>query len=181
MTENTDALNELQADVANESSVVDAAVVLIQGLGNRLTNILASSNGDDLVTQIQNLRDEVNAKSTALAQAVAEGTAAENDSSNFPTESTNSTTSAQSTETTSSDTSATESSSDTSDSSDNTTTSNSTLGADTSETVAGSEATPAPDTSVDSGEPVTPAEDGTADTAPPATSFESNNGSSPTE
>jgi hypothetical protein len=94
--------------VQNESSVVDSAIVLINGLANRLTDILSQSAGtEDLTTQIQALRDEINQRAVALGQAVAAGTAAENDSSNFPSDTSGAgTTSGESTGTTSSDTSA---------------------------------------------------------------------------
>jgi hypothetical protein len=77
MTANKDALDGLQSDLQNESSAVDSAVVLINGLANRLTEILSqNSSPEDLTAEIQALRDQVN--------ALAAGTAAENDSSNFP-------------------------------------------------------------------------------------------------
>lgn len=149
MTANADALNALHSDVQNESSVVDSAIVLINGLANRLTDILSQSAGtEDLTSQIQALRDEINNRSVALGQAVAAGSAAENDSSSFPTVSPPATTNDQSTETTSSDTSAGDTT--------------------VSDSSSGSDATPAPDTSVDAGVPASPAGDGTADVAPPS-------------
>jgi hypothetical protein len=66
MTQNADALNLLAGDVQNESSVVDSAIVLINGLANRLTDILSQSAGtEDLTTQIQALRDEINQRAVS--------------------------------------------------------------------------------------------------------------------
>jgi hypothetical protein len=176
MTANADALNSLASDVQNESSVVDSAIVLINGFANRLTDILSQhSSPEDLTTQIQALRDEINGRAVALGQAVAAGTAAENDSSNFPADTGGSVTgSSPSTGETSSDISAgstTESASSqptSSDSVSSSDTSDSETSGEASSSLSGSDATPAPDTSAESGQPQSPAGDGTADVADPS-------------
>lgn len=157
MTENADALNSLTGDVHNESSVVDSAIVLITGLANRLTAALASATSpEDLTSQIQALRDEINARSEALAHAVAAGTASENDSSNFPAVNPPATTN----DTGSGDVS--------SPPSDSTTSDQSTAGTSSDTSSQSGDATPA---SSDVGSDVSaPSGDGTADVNPPSDS-----------
>jgi hypothetical protein len=50
---NREALDALKADVAANHSAVESAIVLINGLVNRLTDALASASGEDLVAEIQ--------------------------------------------------------------------------------------------------------------------------------
>lgn len=169
MTANRDALDGLQQDVHTESSAVDAAVVLINGLANRLTDILNQSSGEDLTAEIQALRDEVAQRAVALGQAVAAGTAAENDSSNFPTGSVASSTGS----TTDSSGSSQPSGSDTASSSGTSDSGNSSGSvsptSDTSSTDANAGSTTPVDTTnaADSTTPVSPAGDGSADVAVP--------------
>jgi hypothetical protein len=81
---NKEALDELKADVQQGNSVVESAVVLIQGLSNRLAAALASATGDDLVAEIQEIRDTLDGEATTLANAVASNTPSEGDSADFP-------------------------------------------------------------------------------------------------
>jgi hypothetical protein len=81
---NKEALDELKAEVQQGNSVVESAVVLIQGLSNRLAAALASATGDDLVAEIQEIRDTLDGEATTLANAVASNTPSEGDSADFP-------------------------------------------------------------------------------------------------
>jgi hypothetical protein len=81
---NKEALDELKAEVQQGNSVVESAVVLIQGLSNRLAVALASATGDDLVAEIQEIRDTLDGEATTLANAVASNTPSEGDSADFP-------------------------------------------------------------------------------------------------
>lgn len=75
-----DALEELRGEVSETGSAIDSAIVFINGLVNRLGEALMS---DDLESQIQDLRDELDAQQAKLATAVAENTAAAEDSDDF--------------------------------------------------------------------------------------------------
>jgi hypothetical protein len=81
---NREALDALKADVAANHSAVESAIVLINGLVNRLTDALASASGDDLVAEIQGIRDDLTESSVELGNSVAQNTASEGDSTSFP-------------------------------------------------------------------------------------------------
>jgi hypothetical protein len=81
---NREALDALKADVAANHSAVESAITLINGLVNRLTDALARADGEDLVTEIQSIRDDLTESSVELGNSVAQNTASEGDSTNFP-------------------------------------------------------------------------------------------------
>ena len=66
------SLDDVQADVTAQTSVVESAVVLLQGLSGQLAAALAS--GDP--AKIQALKDGIDRNTAALAQAVAKNTPA---------------------------------------------------------------------------------------------------------
>lgn len=65
-------LDALKAQVAENSSVIESALALIQGIAGRLDEALADDDPDAL----QALVDELKAKDEALAAAVAANTVA---------------------------------------------------------------------------------------------------------
>lgn len=68
-------LDDLKADVAAETSVVNSAVVLLGGIAARIDAAVAAARaGDDQA--LTNLSTEVKAETAALAQAVANNTPA---------------------------------------------------------------------------------------------------------
>lgn len=66
------ALSDLQAEVAQNSSVVDSAITLLQGLKAKLDEAIASGDPAALTA----LSAELDAKTNALAAAVQENTPA---------------------------------------------------------------------------------------------------------
>jgi hypothetical protein len=75
------ALDSLKTNVANNTTVIQSAIVLIQGLKQKLDDAIAS--GDP--AQVQALSDELGAQDAALAQAVAANTPAAPDGSSTTT------------------------------------------------------------------------------------------------
>lgn len=75
------ALDSLKTNVANNTTVIQSAIVLIQGLKQKLDDAIAS--GDP--AQVQALSDELGAQDAALAQAVAANTPAAATDPNAPT------------------------------------------------------------------------------------------------
>ncbi len=66
------ALDNLKAEVAAQTTVIDSAVTLIKGFDSRLADAIAA--GDPAV--VQALSDQIHAETTALADAVAANTPA---------------------------------------------------------------------------------------------------------
>lgn len=70
-----DALSALQSDVANESTVIDGAIVLINGIPaliqNAVQQALAAGASPSQLQAFHDLGDTITAKANALASAVA--------------------------------------------------------------------------------------------------------------
>lgn len=73
-------LERLRQDIAQNESAVESAVTLINGFISRLREALA---GTSVESQVKELADELEASSVKLATAVAEGSAAAEDSDTF--------------------------------------------------------------------------------------------------
>jgi hypothetical protein len=84
MADNQAALAELKATVAEEHSAVLSAIVLLNGLTSRLTDVLVQNEGPDLSQAIADIRDAIHADTVNLANAITQNSAAEADSPDFP-------------------------------------------------------------------------------------------------
>lgn len=73
----SDAVESLRNEVSETASAIDSAILLIAGLVNRLGEALM---GDSLAEDIEELRNELDGAQNKLATAVAENTAAAEDS-----------------------------------------------------------------------------------------------------
>lgn len=82
MTTNTQALEELRAEIEQNESATESVLTLINGLNNRLTAALAGDESN-LVDEITALRDELDANNVKLATAATENTGAAEDSDSF--------------------------------------------------------------------------------------------------
>lgn len=82
MTTNTQALEELRQEIAENESATESVLTLINGLNNRLTAALAGDESN-LVDEITALRDELDANNVKLATAATESTVAAEDSDSF--------------------------------------------------------------------------------------------------
>src|SRR5574338_504984 len=80
MANMSDALERLRTEVAENSSAVESALTLINGLSFRLREALMS---EDMESEISALADELDANNVKLATGVAENTAAAEDSDSF--------------------------------------------------------------------------------------------------
>ena len=69
-------LDDLTASVAKQGTVISSATALISGLSAKLQQAISALPAQTDTTQLQALKDEIDAQTSALASAVATGTVA---------------------------------------------------------------------------------------------------------
>ncbi len=83
-----ESIQRLEQEVQESQSAVDSAILLVNGLANRLREALIADDDDsDIASQISELADQLDNNSSRLAAAVAANTLAENDSDEVDVES----------------------------------------------------------------------------------------------